>query len=62
MKQRHDKAGLTLPAIPYTDAVRPDLREDIIEPCEISQAILAQAPEIEENYIVVPVIPHTELE
>ncbi len=48
--------------VPYTDAVRPDLREDVIEPCENSQAILAQAPELEENYLVVPVIPHTELE
>jgi len=48
--------------VPYTQAIRPPLREDRIEPFAKPQAILAQAPEIEENYIVVPVIPHTELE
>ncbi|MBN1266513.1 MAG: Asp-tRNA(Asn)/Glu-tRNA(Gln) amidotransferase subunit GatC [Anaerolineales bacterium] len=53
---------ITSHGVPYTKAIRPPLREDMIKPFANPEAILAQAPEVEENYIVVPVIPHTELE
>ena len=36
-------------------------REDEWKPCPDSQAILAQAPKVEDGYIIVPDIPHTSL-
>lgn len=47
--------------VPYTAAIRPALREDDWISCPNPEDILAQAPELEENYIVVPDIPHTDL-
>ena len=46
----------------YTEATTPSLREDRWEACENPDEILAQAPQVEDRYIVVPDIPHTELE
>jgi aspartyl/glutamyl-tRNA(Asn/Gln) amidotransferase C subunit len=48
--------------IAYTPALRPGLRPD--EPdCDpaLAARILAQAPESDEGYFVVPEIPHTEV-
>jgi len=38
------------------------LRDDAVVPCDDADAILEQAPEIESRYVVVPDIPHVELE
>ncbi len=48
--------------VPYTAQIRSGLREDTWEPCDNPDEILAQAPQIEDRYIIVPDIPHTELE
>jgi aspartyl-tRNA(Asn)/glutamyl-tRNA(Gln) amidotransferase subunit C len=53
---------ITSHGVPYTDATSPQLRLDESEPCPLADDILVQAPQVEERYIVVPEIPHEELE
>jgi aspartyl-tRNA(Asn)/glutamyl-tRNA(Gln) amidotransferase subunit C len=53
---------ITSHGVPYTPASSPGLRSDQSEPCPLADDILAQAPEVDERYIVVPDIPHEELE
>jgi len=53
---------ITSHGVPYSPETRPDLRQDRAEPSDMADAILEQAPEVEERFIVVPDIPHTELE
>jgi aspartyl/glutamyl-tRNA(Asn/Gln) amidotransferase C subunit len=48
--------------VPYTENIRLALREDDWISCPNPEEILAQAPDLEENYIVVPDIPHTDLD
>lgn len=48
--------------VPYTAEIRPILREDGWVSCPNPEEILAQAPELEDRYIIVPDIPHTDLE
>ncbi|MEN6409413.1 MAG: aspartyl/glutamyl-tRNA amidotransferase subunit C [Anaerolineaceae bacterium] len=48
--------------VPYTLENSTTPREDEWRPYPNVQAILAQAPQFEEGYIVVPDIPHTTLE
>jgi aspartyl-tRNA(Asn)/glutamyl-tRNA(Gln) amidotransferase subunit C len=48
--------------IPYPDALCPPLREDQSTPYAQVEDLLAQAPVAEERYIIVPDIPHTELD
>jgi aspartyl-tRNA(Asn)/glutamyl-tRNA(Gln) amidotransferase subunit C len=48
--------------IPYTQQISPAPREDQWQPFERPEEILAQAPKLEDGYIVVPDIPHTDLE
>ena len=48
--------------VPYTAASSQGLRADDWQPCENADAILEQAPEIDERYLIVPDIPHTTLE
>ena len=48
--------------VPYTSAIRPSLRQDEIVSSGISREILAQTPETEAGYIVVPEIPQETLE
>lgn len=45
----------------YTAATRQPLREDKAVGCENPEDIIAQAPQTEDNYIVVPDIPQEEL-
>lgn len=53
--------AITSHGVPYTEAISPTLREDEVRSeCEADE-ILKQAPEVEERYIIVPDIPHTEL-
>jgi aspartyl-tRNA(Asn)/glutamyl-tRNA(Gln) amidotransferase subunit C len=48
--------------VPYPEKIRARLREDSWQPYPESTSILKQAPETDENYYVVPEIPHTKLE
>jgi aspartyl/glutamyl-tRNA(Asn/Gln) amidotransferase C subunit len=48
--------------VPYTPENIPPIRRDEWAPYPAPDDILAQAPETDEGYIVVPEIPHTELE
>lgn len=57
-----DEIPITSHGVPYTGETRPPLREDVIEGCEDADAILEQAPEVDDRYIVTPDIPHEELE
>lgn len=57
-----DELEITSHGVPYPDPNRPALREDRALPSDLADAIISQAPELEERYIVVPDIPRTELE
>ncbi len=48
--------------VPFTREISAPPRPDQWLPFPDPQAILAQAPQVEEHYILVPDIPHTELE
>jgi aspartyl/glutamyl-tRNA(Asn/Gln) amidotransferase C subunit len=56
-----DEIDVTSHGVPYTESIRPELREDVIDPCKEADEILAQAAEVKERYIVVPDIPSEEL-
>lgn len=53
---------ITSHGVPYTLEISPPLRSDKPEACAEADEILAQAPEADGRYIVVPDIPHTDLE
>jgi aspartyl/glutamyl-tRNA(Asn/Gln) amidotransferase C subunit len=53
---------ITSHGVPYTPEITPALRDDLIESCPEGEDILAGAPEVQERYIIVPDIPHEELE
>lgn len=53
---------ITSHGVPYPRHSRPALREDTARPSKTADAILDQAPQVEERYVVVPDIPHTVLE
>ena len=57
-----EEIPITSHGVPYSAAIMPPLREDIIERCPEADDILDQAPEVEERYIVVPDIPSEALE
>jgi aspartyl/glutamyl-tRNA(Asn/Gln) amidotransferase C subunit len=48
--------------VPYTPAISPPIRSDQWIQHPNPEQIIEQAPETEEGYIVVPDIPHTDLE
>jgi aspartyl-tRNA(Asn)/glutamyl-tRNA(Gln) amidotransferase subunit C len=48
--------------VPYTAQIIPPIRLDEWAPYANPQEILAQAPETQDGYIVVPDIPHLDLE
>ncbi len=52
---------ISLHGVPYEVENSSAPREDEWIPCLDSKAILAQAPQVEDQYIVVPDIPHTTL-
>lgn len=52
---------ITSHGVPYTPETRPAVRTDEWIPYSDPDEILAQAPETEHRYIVVPDIPHEEL-
>ena len=47
--------------VPYTLQSSPEPREDEWHPYHQVTALLAQAPQFEDGYIIVPDIPHTSL-
>lgn len=47
--------------VPFTPAISNKPRPDNWEPFLTPEEILAQAPEVDDGYFVVPEIPHTEL-
>lgn len=53
---------VTSHGVPYTAETTPAIRQDEWVPYADSEAILTQAPETEDGYIIVPEIRHTELE
>lgn len=57
-----DSTGLASHGVPYTPQISPALRPDEWLPNPAADAILGQAPQTEDRYIVVPDIPHTTLE
>lgn len=48
--------------VPYAAEVSPQLRLDLVHPCPNVDEILAQAPQVNERYVIVPDIPHATLE
>ena len=57
-----DDTPITSHGVPYSEAIRPELREDRIEVCPEADDIVRGAPEAHDRYIVVPEIPFEELE
>jgi aspartyl-tRNA(Asn)/glutamyl-tRNA(Gln) amidotransferase subunit C len=55
------QVGITSHGVPYTPEISAVPRTDIAVPNEEADAILAQAPETDGRYLVVPDIPHTDL-
>lgn len=53
---------ITSHGVPYTAATSPAPRRDTWRPYPAPQDILDQAPQVEDGYIVVPDIPHTNLD
>ena len=56
-----DDTETTSHGVPYTPEISPPIREDAWQPYPDPDAILEQAPETEDRYVVVPEIPHEEL-
>ena len=57
-----DGLTITTHGVEYGKDGKPALRKDEWTACENTDEILAQAPDLEDGYIVVPDIPTTELE
>ncbi|MCH7480594.1 MAG: Asp-tRNA(Asn)/Glu-tRNA(Gln) amidotransferase subunit GatC [Chloroflexi bacterium] len=57
-----DDIAATSHGIPYAAEFSAQLREDKHIPFEDSAALIDQAPETDDGYIVVPDIPHEDLE
>lgn len=53
---------ITSHGVPYADDIRPPIREDVASVSKEADAILEQAPEAQDRFIVVPDIPHEALE
>jgi aspartyl/glutamyl-tRNA(Asn/Gln) amidotransferase C subunit len=53
---------ITPHGIPFTLEISPSLREDTWLPHPNPDEILAQAPQVEDHYIIVPDIPHEKLD
>jgi len=53
---------ITSPGVPYPAELRQPLREDQWQPSPAVERIVAQAPQFEDGYIIVPEIPHKKLD
>lgn len=57
-----DEIPLASHGVPYSSNTVQNLRQDTWKPCDETDEILAQAPKVEDRYLIVPDIPHTALE
>jgi aspartyl-tRNA(Asn)/glutamyl-tRNA(Gln) amidotransferase subunit C len=57
-----ENVPVTSHGVPYTAATSPAPRADEWFAYPNPEEILAQAPQVDEGYIIVPEIPHTDLE
>jgi aspartyl/glutamyl-tRNA(Asn/Gln) amidotransferase C subunit len=57
-----DELPITSHGVPYGPAIRPPIRQDEITGSPLADEILEGAPQILDRYLVVPDIPHEELE
>jgi aspartyl/glutamyl-tRNA(Asn/Gln) amidotransferase C subunit len=57
-----EEVDITSHGVPYGPDIRPGIRADRVEGSGLADAILEQGPDREDRYIVVPDIPHEELE
>lgn len=57
-----ENLAVSLHGVPFTAQISSLPREDVWLPYEKPEEILAQAPRLEDGYIVVPEIPHTTLD
>lgn len=57
-----DEIPITTHGVPYTAQIAPAARDDQWEACPNPEDILAQAPDTRDRYVVVPDIPHTDLD
>jgi aspartyl/glutamyl-tRNA(Asn/Gln) amidotransferase C subunit len=57
-----ESTPITSHGVPYTPQTTPQRRTDEWVACPNPEEILAQAPEAEDGYVIVPDIPHTDLE
>ena len=57
-----DDVSITSHGVPYTQRMRLPLRQDRIEESAAADEILQQAPAVDERSIVVPDIPHEDLD
>ena len=60
--QLDETLPVTTHGVPYTPEITPPIRPDEWIACPNPDEILAQAPQTEDRYVVVPEIPHTELD
>jgi aspartyl-tRNA(Asn)/glutamyl-tRNA(Gln) amidotransferase subunit C len=54
--------NITSHGVPYTPLTTPPIRNDEWQTSVLPHDILEQAPETDEDYIIVPDIPHTDLD
>ena len=59
--QVDQEVPITSHGVPYSQDIRPEIRDDVPRPSETADEILERAPETDDRYIVVPDIPHEEL-
>ena len=57
-----DDSEVTTHGVSYSKQITPDARDDQWEACPNPEDILTQAPEVRDGYVVVPDIPHTDLD
>ncbi len=57
-----DDVPLASHGVPYTEQSSPPLREDKWVPCDNPEDILAQAPQMDDGYFIVPDKPPTKLD
>ncbi len=57
-----ENVPVTSHGVPYTPGISPAPREDTWRPYPAPEEILDQAPMVDEGYVIVPDIPHTDLE
>ena len=57
-----EETMITSHGVPYSPQITPAARMDEWVACPNPEEIIAQAPEAKDGYVIVPDIPHTELD